>query len=280
LDFVQDDLEEKALSDMQTQLCVRIAQLQRYLSRWKIHPTAWWIASSEPIAYFIKSELPEKTSQDFEEVGPQLRDVVASWRAETDRYLATLIPRPSRKGKNTTNSLELATTFFKCHWCTEPIMYPRILMHDCFLKESDAREEARKEEENDENENEVEDSDEDMVDDARGPREPRPSKQITPDIVLPTLSDYYSLGIYAGREGVTIDEEASNVARDIITICGEDPNLVTYHEMEEKHAILECLRCSRAMQAKQRTKSARLVMRWTTAVRRSEIHLLIKAHLG
>jgi hypothetical protein len=37
------------------------------------------------------------------------------------------------------HGLELATTFFKCYWCTEPISYPRILMHGCLLKDTSSK---------------------------------------------------------------------------------------------------------------------------------------------
>jgi len=134
----------------------------------------------------------------------------------------------------------------------------------------DVREEARSEEEkhedDDDEEDEEEDFDEEVVAGACEPRVPRPPKQITPEIVLTMLSDCHSLGIYAGMEGIAYNEEACNVARDIITTCGKDPNTVTYHEMEETRTRLECLRCSRAIQTEQRTKSARLVMKWSTAI--------------
>jgi hypothetical protein len=160
------------------------------------------------------------------------------------------------------NALGLATTFFKCHWCTEPISYPRILMHGCLYNDVKTNEEAGDEEVE---EADMEDSEGDVVVNTRGPREPRPPKDITPDLVLPMLSDYYSLGMQAGKEGVTYDEEASGAVRDIITAYGEDPMTVTYAAMEENPARVECLRCSRAMQAK-KTKSVRLVMKWTMAV--------------
>ena len=261
MNFFQGVRDEYALADMQRVLRNRIAQLGEILSQWRIHPTAWWIASSKPVASFVK-----ETSKDVKEVESQLPDLITSWKEETERFLITLIPRPSGKGKKKENTLlELATSFFKCHWCTEPISYPRILMHDCFLRVNDVEQKAGNEEEEEEEE-EAEDSEDDEVLDASGQREPRPPRQITPDMVLSTLSGVYSLGMYAGNVGVTFDEEASNVARDIITVCGEDPNTVTHREMEEADVRLECLRCSLAMQTKQRAKSSRLVMKWIMAV--------------
>ena len=218
----------------------------------------------------MKNGLPERIPEkDFEKMEPQLRSLITSWKEETDCYLATFIPQPSGKGKkkdssnSKTSALELATTFFKCYWCTEPISYPRILTHGCLLKAVKLQEETGGEEDD---ESDMEDLEEDMVVDARGPRVLQPPKEITPDMVLPMLSDHYSLGMYAGKEGVSYDKEASNIARDIITVCGQDPMTVTYAAMEEMHARLECLRCSQAMQAKPRAKPVRLVMKWNTAV--------------
>jgi len=209
------------------------------------------------------------SSADFEEIEPQIHDLITSWKEESDCYLATLIPQPFGKGKqkdpnnSKTNPLELATTFFKCYWCTEPVGYPRILMHGCFRKTVKSQDEARDEKGD---ESDTEDQEEDADIDACGPREPRPPNKITPELILPMLSGYYSLGLRAGVEGVTYDEEASNTARDIIMACGEDPKTVTSAAMEEKPIRLECLRCSRAMQAKQKSKSNRHVMKWNMAV--------------
>ncbi len=135
-------------------------------------------------------------------------------------------------------------------------------MHGCLLKESKVQNDAGDEED----ESGMEDFEWDG--DASGPRVPRPPMEITSDMIFPALSDYYSLGMHAGKEGVTYDEEASYAVRDIITTCGQDPMTVSFAAMEEMHVRLECLRCSQTMQAKQKrkTKLDRLVMKWTMAV--------------
>ena len=214
----------------------------------------------------MKSEQRRIRKEEFKKVEPQLHTLVTSWKRETDHYLAALLPQPSGKGKkkdtcnSKTSPLELATSFFKCDSCTEPISYPRILMHSCLVEDQD---EAESEEED---ACDREDLEEDVVTDARGPRVPRPPKKITVNTVFPTLSDCYSTGMCAGKEGIAYHEEASNAARYIIMACGQDPMTVTYAEMEEIQTRLECLRCSRATQAKQKAKSVRLVMKWLTAV--------------
>jgi len=186
---------------MRTKLQNRITQLEGFISQWKIRPTAWWIASSKPIASLIKSEVRRITKEDFEKVEPHLCNLITSWKEETDRYLVTLMPQPSGKGKkkdsrnSKASALELATTFFKCDWCTEPISYPRILMHSCLVED---QEEAGGEE--GEDKGDMEDLEGDVVADARGPQAPRPPNKITLNTAFPTLSDCYSLGMCAGKE--------------------------------------------------------------------------------
>ena len=63
---------------------------------------------------------------------------LTQWRQDTDEYLADLIPKKGRFSVPR-SLLELAATFFRCFACTEPISYPRILMHSCFLRPSGAK---------------------------------------------------------------------------------------------------------------------------------------------
>ena len=216
------------------------------------------MSSDEQIAFSIKNENP-KRQEDFQKHEAQLQMTIASWREETDGYLTSLIPQPSAKGKkkapcnDAVNPLELATTFFKCHWCTEPISYPRVLMHSCFAR--DPR--AVNQDDDDDSEEEV------VVDYRRIPRQPRLPKQITYDSVLHTMLNQHTLGMRAGMEGVAYDDEASKAVRKIIVLCGKDANTVTYAAMEEADARIECLRCSRAMHGRHK----RLIMKWTMAVR-------------
>lgn len=215
------------------------------------------MSADERIASFVKNDNPQKAG-DFELIKPKILEAIASWRAETDDYLASLIPQPSVKGKgkkkasNIADLLNLATTFFKCHWCTEPISYPRVLMHSCFAEDPQA------DDDDDDTEEEV------VIHRRRTARQPLPPKQITYDTVLPTLLDRHNVGMCAGMEGVTYDDEASKAVREIVVLCGKDPNTVTYAAMEELDARIECLRCSRRVK---RGKNKRLIMKWTMAVR-------------
>ena len=193
--------------------------------------------------------------------------MIASWREDTDRHLVGLFPPSSSKGKekSSTHILELATTFFRCYRCKEPISYPRVLMHKCLMRadESDVEEQSVEDNTNEEVEQVS------MVGQknahCRAPREPR---DITADTVWPLLSTQLQVGMHAGKRGVAFDEEAHTVARTIVETCGEDPDGISYIKMQEKNARLECLRCSRARQGKSRS---RLVMSWTIAVSSTSI---------
>jgi len=241
---------------MKEKLVTRVGRLEEFIHQWKIRPTAWWIvASSEPIASFIKNQLDE----GFEQFRPQLRDLITLWKEEMDSYLTSLISdmknqRNSNKCK--INRLGLATTFFKCCHCTELITYPSILMHDCIYFEDESRNEE------DDEDNKGEGNAVVNTRKPRGPREPRPPKHISADKVLTTLINSHGSGMCAGREGVSFDEEAFEAAWDFTTKCGENPNMVTHDTM--KKARFECMRCGRL----RANDGTRLAMKWPTVVRR------------
>ena len=125
-------------------------------------------------------------------------------------------------------------------------------MHTCFTKDPQVADE------DDDNAEEVA-----VVDRRRIVRQPRPPKLITHNAVLPVLLNQHNLGMHAGMDGVAYDGEAFKAVREIVILCGKDPNTVTYAEMEEADARIECLRCSRAKLGRHK----RLIMKWTMAVR-------------
>ncbi|KAK0239751.1 hypothetical protein EDD85DRAFT_823180 [Armillaria nabsnona] len=65
--------------------------------------------------------------QDFDDIKAELPRISREWRRSKGMYLLSLMPG----NKHDISRLSLATTFFKCHECTEPISYPRILAHKC-----------------------------------------------------------------------------------------------------------------------------------------------------
>ena len=200
--------------------------------------------------------------------------MLASWREDIDRYLVSLVPHLSSikgKEKSPTQILELATTFFTCSKCSEPISYPRVLKHDCLMF-GDERDVGEHTEDN-ASEEAAEDSTVGQGNmNCKAPRVPRPPREITPQTVLRSWSASSRVGMHVGKRGVAFHEEAHNAAHRIVEACGEDANRISYIKMLEKDARLECLRCSRARQGKSRS---RLVMSWTIAVSSNKLLYLL-----
>ena len=222
---------------------------QLVVTRPRIAPTVFHVASSDPYSIMVKSSTTGDQSIDvvLKEIA-QLPGFITQWRQKTDQYLANLIPRSHRQ--RNTLLLELATTFFQCDMCTEPISYPRILMHDCFLHtigRSNRNAQGSGLRKKRTSKGEI--------------REPRPLRVIDADTVWPTLSEY-GAGMHPGRTGVAFHKEAFQSARRIISTCGENPDTITYAEMDQKDVRVQCLRCSSTV------NGGRLVMRWTIAVSR------------
>ncbi|KAF9469335.1 hypothetical protein BDZ94DRAFT_374652 [Collybia nuda] len=140
------------------------------------------------------------TKEQFAASLTEFSNIAAEWRTSCVQQLFELLPRPFD-----VSALKLATVFFRCHWCTEPITYPRILKHACLVKRySDL------------------DDDDDELQQACSP-------------VLP-----WNLG----GEQISFDDEASSFARDIIKSCGQDPERVTMSEMDVLDPRVECLCCA------------------------------------
>jgi hypothetical protein len=204
-----------------------------------------------------------------------------AWRREADISLLGLLSKPLPTSTDEVidrTPLELATTFFRCNWCIEPINYPRILMHRCLrnrrCKDTDEEddEEEDDEEEDDsqeDNEGEVDPGSDDEVEaieaeDDNEYQTPNTTRnEVTLDSVWSKMSSWFGSGWNEGNDQIFVDEEATNFAKTIVEACGEDPETTTFTRMEELDARLECVRCT----AKSKTKTrARVVMNWTTAV--------------
>jgi len=215
-------------------------------SRPRISPTVFHVASREPFSTLVKSS-NQMVDNVLDKIA-HLPNHIVEWRKETDAYLAGLIPK-YRQRDSPCPFLELAATFFRCFRCTEPISYPRILVHSCFLLPSGAKgvagtktqKKGRKPKD--------------------GLRQPRSLKVINADVVFPSLANAFGEGMHPKRSGVSYYQEASKSARQIILACGENPVTITNTEMDQKDFRVECMLCSS-------TRRGRLVMRWTTAVRR------------
>ena len=69
------------------------------------------------------------TEKDLETVGTFFPDIVLRWRNKTEEKLLSLMS----PNQNISESLlQLATTIFSCQYCTsDPLTYPRVLIHRC-----------------------------------------------------------------------------------------------------------------------------------------------------
>jgi len=282
IDRLQDEREAEKEEEIRTQLGSLVSSLDQYIYIRQmssdnipfIAPSGLQIASKDPFCSLVKVDSGKRlTLEDIKPFEPQLLAMLASWREDTDRYLVSLVPHLSSikgKEKSPTHILELATTFFTCYKCSEPISYPRVLKHECLMRadERDVGESSADAEDN-ASEEAAEDSTVGQGNmSCKAPREPRPPREITPQTVMRSLSASFPVGMHAGKRGVAFDEEAHNAAHRIVEACGEDADRISYIKMQEKDARLECLRCSRARQGKSRS---RLVMSWTIAVSSTSI---------
>ena len=265
IDHLQEEREAEKEEVIRNQLKSLVSSLDRYIQRssnntpW-IAPSGLQIASKEPFCSLVKVDSGKRLG-DIKPFEPQLQAMLASWREDTDRFLVNLVPHlSSTKGKEKSprHILELATTFFTCSKCSEPISYPRVLKHECLMRADEHSADA----EDNASEEAAEDSTVGQGNiNYKAPRVPRPPR--TPQTVLRSLSGSFPVGMHAGKRGVAFHEEAHNAARTIVEACGEDADRISYIKMQEKDARLECLRCSRARLGKSRS---RLVMSWTIAV--------------
>ena len=239
-----------------------------------IVPFTSYIAVLEPFKTLLKT-LPLEERVTEEELSALatpdiLLQMTEAWRREADTSLLGLLskPLPSNTDEAINRTpLELATTFFKCNWCTEPINYPRILMHRCLrnrcCKDTDDDDD---DEEGDEGKVDPGSDDEVETIEAEDDTEHQTHNthsEVTVDSVWNKISSWFGSSWNEGNDQIFVDEEATNFAETIVGACGEDPNTTTFARMEELDARLECVRCTAKSKAKTRN---RLVMNWTTAV--------------
>jgi hypothetical protein len=195
-------------------------------------------ALCEPFNSFVLSESEDQPIfiTDESELLDALNKFFDRWNDSRNQFLASLIlnavrrPSQSPKGKGKAESnldaLNLATTFFQCPDCVEPISYPRILAHEC-LRSFCALSNKRN-------------TDPEHLDilSAGGP---------------------YRRPWLCEAEGLTYYRDASDIAKMIVQECGASPNEVTAADMDRLDCRLECVRCTEP-------KKGRLVMKWRMAV--------------
>lgn len=181
------------------------------------------VALTEPFKSYVLGELDEEPifMTDNDEFAKSLEHFTEDWNESRNQFLASLLPksqngpgRASAKGKDKAGSsakaLNLATTFFQCPSCVEPISYPRVLAHEC----------------------------------QRQPSTQVNRRDADPEDLLVVSAAIYHRPWLCDCRDLTFDQEASNVARAIIHECGENPDEITAEQMDEKECRFECVRCS------------------------------------
>jgi hypothetical protein len=189
--------------------------------RTKPLPKAVDIAALEPFYSLIFSPMDiilEEFKSNVIGFQTELTDLCDKWVKSSSELLVRLLP----KSFATNPDLHLATIFFRCRWCREPISYPRVLKHECLTMNH-----SRTSDESDDE--------------------------------LLQASNLYHPWNYGGEQ-VTFHEEGHLCAKEIISVCGQDPDSITLSEMDDLDYRVECLHCAHPSRG-------RLVMKWKTAVR-------------
>ncbi|KAL1718791.1 hypothetical protein EV715DRAFT_200334 [Schizophyllum commune] len=221
----------------------RLHDLSMRISKWGeicpdtnvLKPTSAEVAVREPLMTVMLKDLDWSVTNPLASVEDAV--LVRLGRECMDEmkvYLLGLIPgKVKGKSKDKDDRLALATTYFKCFRCKEPIPYVRIVIHHCF-KELAAP---------------SEDEDEDDT-------------AITITSMLKAART--SVPLYRTTDKVFFDEEASRHAEVLIKACGKDPKRATFADMEELDARLECAACELGKR--------RQAMQWRSALLHSIQH--------
>jgi hypothetical protein len=127
------------------------------------------------------------------------------WRFSKGRELLALIDGWERKsGHQDGRRLDMATTYFECWRCTEPISYPRILVHACTYAIN-------------------------LLDEEQ-------------DTIHFAALDSVTWNF--GGDRIKYHYMASRFAKKIVAACGLDPEEATAQDIDQKCCILECVSCS------------------------------------
>ncbi|KAF9448882.1 hypothetical protein P691DRAFT_813470 [Macrolepiota fuliginosa MF-IS2] len=219
-------------------LSKKISAWAKQQSRYDTMPKTLDVALGEPFnSYILSGSDSEPTFiTDSDKFGKALGHFAEEWNESRNQFLASLLPKSVRgagkasaKGKGradiSTKALELATTFFQCSSCVEPISYPRVLAHECL----------------------------------RQPCTSGNRRDSDPETLQALSITYFPRPWMCDCEDLTFDQEASEIARAIVQVCGENPDELTAERMDEMDCRLECTRCSEP-------KKGRWVMKWRMAV--------------
>ena len=202
-------------------------------------------------------------------------EITNAWRNAADKHLLGLLsPGLITMAKDLDQavdktSLELATTFFTCHWCPEALSYPRVLVHSCFLnkglgKASNKTLLVGPHDEDAEEAEDVEEEDDDVSNHESELKENYGIVKATP------LVTWNSIHVENGRRWnesgneIAFDDEASGAAKRILQAIGEDPATMNATQIQAMDIRVECMRCSTANST--RRGRPRIFMTWNMAV--------------
>ena len=178
----------------------------------------------------------EVTKDSFTEAVEEMPRLCDEWRISRSRDLIIMMQVGTEESIKTEtvpevdidlSSLELATTWFHCWNCTEPIGYPRVLVHG---HATSFRYGSRIEASVDHFQN-------------------------------------LGCEVWNHRgDRVWFYTQAHAAARPIIAACGLDPDVATAREMDELEPMIECLTCYN-IEIRYNLDTGRHAMRWRRAVR-------------
>ena len=182
----------------------------------EIIPTFADVCIMEPFHALILDSPPETeiTKESIDNLMVQLPELSAEWNRSNVAMLLQLVPASASlsdpdPADQVVSPLDLATTFFRCSWCTDPITYPRVLKHSCLMSFHSS---------------------------------------VGEDLDDHVLAACHSIGRGTlpwnyGREQVTYDEEAAEAAKAIVVACGQDLETISASAMDQLDPRVECLRC-------------------------------------
>jgi len=147
------------------------------------------------------------TDEDLAAVGTTFPDIVFRWRKQTEEKLLHMITRGYGLQNAAESALQLATTVFTCKFCSEPLTYPRVLIHNCATKMFYYHER-------------------------------------TGDEDLPSLRRFLQSTYWNHDNIITFDAKEIVPLIEVIELCGLDPKSATAKDMDKHNAIFECLSCN------------------------------------
>jgi hypothetical protein len=249
MERVRAELKYLQRSELPDRLKATIGQIHRRLKS-TIRPDDAYLLTLEPFYSTIRRQSLYICMTDSwemmqlqinEELYQSLPKISENWKLAKDQELISLLSRNDETPLKS-DVLDLATTFFKCNKCAEPIAYPRILMHQHITNCDELLEYPGTTE-----------AELDVIEEA-----------IQEDGHLPNEFWFRSLRCipWSCQDGrVDVYPEAEAIAKSLVTLCGLDVNSTAANDMDILDPVVECLHDDCSGDRKRRA------MRWRRAVR-------------